>query len=97
MGPSKLASKRASCERDVNRLLRFVGPAATGLLLAILVENIDPTNWCNQEAERTGDKRKDSKKETGRFIEIMNRVAEFYGVDSARDKLKSARSEMERC
>ena len=95
-GPSKLATKRQVAAREVNRLLRFIGPAAVGLTVAVLIDNLDIASWCNREAARTGKKKRDSKKETGRLLAIMDSIANFYSIDSARDRVKETRAEVGR-
>ena len=95
-GPSAGAVERAVQEREVQRVLRFVGPTVTPLLLYVVIGNNDVAAWCAAEAKRTGQVRPCAKKELGRLRGVLDRLVEYFGVDAARDRAKGARRELGR-
>ena len=90
LGPTKLAARRASAEREVARILRRLGPAASARMLFVVVENRDIAAWCCMFRDHYGVKKPDPKLELGRLLAALDQVAESYGVDSARDRAKAA-------
>ena len=96
LGPTKLATRRAAAEREVQRVLRRFGPAASARLLWVIVENKEISAWCCMFSEHHGVKKPDPKLEFGRLLAGLDQLAEHYGVNEARDKAKEARAAMER-
>lgn len=98
LGPPAAAVVRAEKQREVSRVIRFVGPAAVPILLAVVVENHDVATWCRtlDAAAPPNTPKRDAKKELGKLLALLARLAEYYGIDEARDRAKQARAELER-
>lgn len=95
--PPKHAQQREAQARDVRRVLAFVGPAAEPLLIGVVIEDLDIAAWCDREATRRPDgRRPDPKKALGRLSAILDRLAEYYGIDERRDRAKAARASLAR-
>lgn len=91
-GPTRNQAKRAQTERNVARCLRVMGAAAVPLLLHVVIQNGDIASWCRLNAERKPNRAK----EMGWLLGILTRLAEFYGVNSSRERLKEARRDLSR-
>ena len=94
-GPTKLATRRAAAEREVSRVLKRLGPAASARMLFVVVENRDIAAWCCMFRDHHGVKKPDPKLELGRLLAALDQLAENYGVNSERDRVKACAS-MER-
>ena len=96
LGPTKLATRRAAAEREVQRVLRRFGPAASARLLWVIVENKEISAWCCMFSEHHGVKKPDAKLEFGRLLAGLDQLAEHYGVNSERDRKQALNAAMER-
>lgn len=92
-GPGAVAIEQAVKQREVLRVLRFVGDAGVPILLAVVIRNLDINGWCATELERT-QRKPDRKKEFGKLLMVLSRLCEFYGIDSRRDAANQARKEL---
>ena len=95
-GPTKLATRRAMAEREVQRVLKRLGPAASARLIWVVIENKEIPAWCSMFREHYGVKKPDTKQEFGRMLAGLDQLAEHYGVDTNSDRLRAARASLER-
>lgn len=94
-GPTAAASARAVADREVRRVLAAIGPTAAPLLIWTVCENRDVRSFCMAQSELLGEKQ-DEKKAFGRLLGVLDRLAEHYGINERRDRVKASRYDLER-
>lgn len=84
LGPSKNCVARAAKEREVRRVLNCLGAAAAEMVVFVAIHNRDIAAWCRlQPGERLN-----RTKEMGKLLAAFRHLAEIYGVNSERDRVK---------
>lgn len=96
LGPKAHEVARLSAQREVDRVMATIGAEGWPLLHWVVVLNGDVAAWvrANAAAPWPHDRKLDSKKEFGKLLHMLSRLAEHYGIDSRRDELKRIRKEL---
>ena len=96
LGPSAAATRRSAKEREVRKVLSVIGLGAAPLLLWVVVQGRDVNAWCADQAMRHAGRKPDRKKVLGGLLATLTRLAEIYGVDERRERLREARRFLDR-
>lgn len=91
-GPRAVDVAQLAARREVSRVQALIGIDGWPLLSWVVLDNGDIAGWVRANAARCRDL--DPKKEFGRLLFMLGRLAEFYGIDSRRDELRRARREL---